>query len=332
MQTAGQLPSTTLATFDRQLNRVRDETKVPGVIVAVAQGKRTVLARGYGTQGEAPLEPTLPAMLCSLCKPLTAQAFLLLLEEGRITLEDPASRWLPIDPAITLRHLLTHRSGLAAKFPENSQAPSEAEHVRRALREPLAFPPGTDFLYSNVGYQALGRILEAVAGERPDRFIQRRILEPLGIKSYFVATYLPPDQQRRYDSGSLPYLTPQRWDKMTGQYSPVRDRIARLAREAPGSADTSGAGCMSAPDYLSFLLSLTTSQRQLIRRSAVSGYSLGWMLKDGGLAHTGIGSGETHYAVTRDNGLSFVCFIASSDDGACEKVLETVRSAVKYIA
>lgn len=331
MRQVGQLPSEVLNRLDRQLNRVRDETGVPGLILAVGQGKRTVLVRGYGTQDGRALEPTVPAMLCSLCKPLTAHAFLLLIEEGKLTLDDPAARWLPVDPAITLRHLLTHRSGLAAKLPESSRAASEAEHLRLALREPLAFTPGTAFLYSNVGYQALGRILEAHTGERPDRFIERRILASLGIKSYFVATYLPPDQQRRYDSGVLPYLTPQHWDKATGQYVAVRDRIARLAQEAMGSADTSGAGCMSAPDYLTFLLSLTSRQRQLIRKSAVDGYGLGWMLRDGGLAHTGIGSGETHYALTRDNGLSVVCFIPSSDDTACEKVLESVKSAVKYI-
>ena len=142
---------------------------------------------------------------------------------------------------------------------------------------------------------------------------------------------LTPEQQRRYDSGALPFLTPNRYEKTTGKHVPVRDRITQLVQEAPGSADTSGAGCMSAPDYLTFLLSLTPSQRQLIRKSAVDGYSLGWMLKDGGLAHTGIGLGETHYALTRDNGLSFVCFIPSSDDAACEKILESVKSAVKYI-
>lgn len=273
----------------------------------------------------------MPAMLCSLCKPLTAQSFLVLAQEGKLSLQDRAERWLSCDPRITLLHLLTHRSGLPAKFPDGLRAPTEAERVTKALTEPLAFTPGESFLYSNLGYQALGRILEAVTGQRPDKFIQKRLLEPLGIRSYFVATYLSPTDLARYDSGAAYLLTPQRFDKETGRYTPVRDRATSLAREAWGGSDVCGAGCMSAPDFLTFLLSVTPAQRQLIRRLATDGYGPGWMLRDGGLAHTGTGSGETHYALTRESGTSYVCFIPSSNDAACEKLLAAVQSAVKYL-
>ncbi len=277
------------------------------------------------------MEPTLPAMLCSLCKPLTAQAFLVLVQEGKLRLSDPADRWLPCDPRITLLHLLTHRSGLPAKFPEGLRAPTEAERVKQALTEPLLSAPGASFLYSNVGYQALGRVLESVTGQRPDKFIQTRLLEPLGIRSYFVATYLSPTEQKRYDSGAASLLTPQRFDKATGRHVPVRDRFASLARDAWGGSDVCGAGCMSAPDFLKFMLSVTPAQRQLIRRNATESYGPGWMLQGGGLAHTGTGSGETHYALTRESGVSYVCFIPSSNDTACEKLLAAIQSAVKYL-
>ncbi|MCX6367069.1 MAG: serine hydrolase [Armatimonadetes bacterium] len=316
--------------LDTRLERALRETRVPGLILAVAQPGKPPLARGYGLQDGKPIAPTLPAMLCSLCKPLTAQAFLVLVQEGKLRLSDPAAQWLPCDPRITLLHLLTHRSGLPAKFPEGLRAPTEAERVKQALTEPLLFAPGASFLYSNVGYQSLGRILESVTGQRPDKFIQTRLLDPLGIKSYFVATYLSPAEQKRYDSGMSPLLTPQHFDKETGAHTPVRDRFTSLAHEAVGSADTCGAGCMSAPDFLKLLLSVTPAQRQLIRRNAQESYGLGWMLRDGGLAHTGTGSGETHYALTRESGMSYVCFIPSSNDDACEKLLSAVQSAVKY--
>ena len=318
--------------LDRRLERALTETGVPGLILAVAQHGKPLIARSYGTQNrQQPIEPTMPAMLCSLCKPLTAQAFLVLIQEGKLRLSDPAERWLACDPRITLLHLLTHRSGLPAKFPEGLRASTEAERVKQALTEPLLFTPGERFLYSNVGYQALGRILESVTGQRPDKFIQKRLLEPLGIRSYFVATYLSPADQARYDSGAAYVLTPQRFDKTTGHYSPVRDRASSLAREAWGGSDVCGAGCMSALDFLTFLLSVTPTQRQLIRRNATENYGPGWMLRDGGLAHTGTGSGETHYALTRESGMSYVCFIPSSNDDACEKLLTAVQSAVKYL-
>lgn len=315
---------------DTRLERALRETRVPGLILAVAQPGKPPLARAYGLQDDKPIAPALPAMLCSLCKPLTAQAFLVLVQEGKLRLSDPAAQWLPCDPRITLLHLLTHRSGLPAKFPEGLRAPTEAERVKQTLTEPLLFAPGTSFLYSNVGYQALGRILESVTGQRSDKFIQTRLLDPLGIKSYFVATYLSPAEQKRYDSGMSALLTPQHFDKETGAHTPVRDRFTSLAREAVGSADTCGAGCMSAPDFLKLLLSVTPAQRQLIRRNAQESYGPGWMLRDGGLAHTGTGSGETHYALTRESGMSYVCFIPSSNDDACEKLLSAVQSAVKY--
>lgn len=318
--------------LDRRLERALLETGVPGLILAVSSPGKPTVARAYGTQsGAQPIEPTLPAMLCSLCKPLTAQAFLVLVQEGKLRLSDPAARWLTCDSRITLLHLLTHRSGLPAKFPEGLRAPTEAQRVAQALTEPLAFTPGTGFLYSNVGYQALGRILESVTSQRPDKFIQKRLLEPLGIKSYFVATYLSPADQQRYDSGAAYLLTPQRFDKTTGAYTAVRDRAVSLSREAWGGSDVCGAGCMSAPDFLKFLLSVTPTQRQLIRRNAQDSYGPGWMLRDGGLAHTGTGSGETHYALTRESGVSYVCFIPSSNDDACEKLLTAVQSAVKYL-
>ncbi|WP_394794560.1 serine hydrolase domain-containing protein [Armatimonas sp.] len=322
-----------LPELDGRLVQALQEAAIPGMALAIAQGGRLVAMRGYGTLtlgSPVAVEPTLPAMLCSLCKPLTAQAFLVLAQEDKLTLEDRADRWITIDPRITLRQLLTHRSGLAEKFLDTSHAATEAEHVKKALTEPLTFTPDERFLYSNVGYQVLGRILAAVTGQRPDLFIQKRLLDPLGIRSYFVATYLTPADRVRYDSGGAYVLTPHRYDKETRRHMPVRDRATSLAKEAFGSSDTSGAGCMSAVDFLHFLCSITPAQRQRIRKhaSATGGYGLGWMLKDGGLAHTGIGSGETHYALTRESGVSYVCFLPSSNDEACERVLARVQNLV----
>ena len=123
-----------LPELDGRLVQALQEAAIPGMALAIAQGGRLVAMRGYGTLtlgSPVAVEPTLPAMLCSLCKPLTAQAFLVLAQEDKLTLEDRADRWITIDPRITLRQLLTHRSGLAEKFLDTSHAATEAERWTR---------------------------------------------------------------------------------------------------------------------------------------------------------------------------------------------------------
>ena len=171
------------------------EERIPGLSVAVVRGPDTVTARGWGW---ADLEQQVPATagtvyrIGSLTKQFTALAILQLADQGRLSLDDPLQRFVPSFPTpgrrITIRHLLTHTSGIP-----NYTAIGEAWTRRMRLdlppdtllalvrRRPPDFAPGERFHYSNTNYFLLGLILEKASGEPYARYIQEHIATPLGL-------------------------------------------------------------------------------------------------------------------------------------------------------
>src|SRR5690606_15351980 len=126
----------------------------------------------------------------SVSKQFTAAAVLLLAQEGKLSLDDLASRWLPSLPpatrAVTLRHLLTHSSGVLDY--EDLMAPDATAQVHDAdvLRllegeDRLYFAPGSGYRYSNSGCALLALVVERASGERFADFLRTRIFEPLGM-------------------------------------------------------------------------------------------------------------------------------------------------------
>lgn len=170
--------------------------QIPGMSIAVVRGGRTLLARGYGV---ANLELSAPASehtvyeLASLTKPFTALAVMMLVEAGKISLEDHLSTYFPGAPPawrnVSVEHLLRHTSGLGDVFSiQELQSKSgfawEREYAPPDLL-PLLFKtriqsqPGEAWSYSNVGYYLLGWIIEKVAGEPYEAFLKHRIFDPL---------------------------------------------------------------------------------------------------------------------------------------------------------
>jgi D-alanyl-D-alanine carboxypeptidase len=124
----------------------------------------------------------------SVSKEFTAAAVLLLVEEGKLSLDDPAGKWFPdLGDAskVTVRQLLTHTSGLRDYWPQDFVPPEmlHSTSIEGLLNEwahrPLDFAPGTEWQYSNTGYVLAGAIVERVAGEPLVEFLQRRIFAPL---------------------------------------------------------------------------------------------------------------------------------------------------------
>jgi len=170
---------------------------IPGLSIAVVRDGKVLLARGYGM---ANLELLTPATektvyhLASITKTFTAVATMMLVEEGKISLEDPASKHLEDLPAawrsVRVRHLLTHTSGISS-FAAHDKIPcpvgkSEHEYTRSdALKEvsclPLDFPPGEQWAYGDTGYHLLGMIIEKVSGIEYGKFLQTRVFFPLGM-------------------------------------------------------------------------------------------------------------------------------------------------------
>ena len=164
--------------------------RIPGMSVAVLRGDSVLLARGYGL---AHVEPRIPATdstvypVGSLSKQFTAAAIVLLSEQGRLRLDDPITRYLPEGSAVwsgvTIRHLLTHTSGIPQDTTLDSRRDySESELVRSAVR-PLEFKPGELESYSSTGYALLGVIIHRVAGVFWGDFVRDHIFRPLDMRT-----------------------------------------------------------------------------------------------------------------------------------------------------
>jgi CubicO group peptidase (beta-lactamase class C family) len=166
---------------------------VPGAAVLVLQDGEPVVCRGYGLadleQG-APVTPATNFRLASVTKQFTAAAILLLVEDGRLGVDEPARRWLPSLPpaagAVTIRQLLTHTAGLI-DYEDIIPAPAAAQlHDADVLallqtQDCTYFPPGTAYRYSNGGYALLALIVERASGRSFSDFLRERIFRPLAM-------------------------------------------------------------------------------------------------------------------------------------------------------
>ena len=168
----------------------------PGRVLAasllVARREKVVLHRGYGklapTAEAKPVKPDTVFLLASITKPVTACSLMLLVERGRVSLDDLAHVYLPEleHKQIRVRDLLSHTSGMPDMLPGNTglrraHAPL-AEFVKHAFTTPLLYSPGTDFRYQSMGTLLAGEIVERVSGMRLRDFEEKEIFAPLGMK------------------------------------------------------------------------------------------------------------------------------------------------------
>jgi CubicO group peptidase (beta-lactamase class C family) len=175
----------------------------PGGVALVGDRGRTVWRHAVGLLAREP-EPGAPVSVetiydvASLTKAVVTTSLVMrLVEAGRLALDTPASAFLPeLSPpggAITVRHLLTHSSGLPAWRPFYEKASSRDEILRLAAAEPLEAEPGARSVYSDLGFILLGFVVERAGGARLDAMAQRALFEPLGMEACrFVDLEGPP--------------------------------------------------------------------------------------------------------------------------------------------
>ena len=175
------------------------------------RGKDVVLLKSYGPGDAARREPLTSASvynLGSITKQFTAAAILTLEMQGKLSVGDPASKYLsgvPADKAgITLHHLLTHSAGLESDFAPSDYDPvGRDEYVRRALQSKLLFAPGTGYEYSNAGYSLLAAIVEIVSGQPYEVYLTERVLKPAGMREtgYKLPKWAPERIAHGYQDG-----------------------------------------------------------------------------------------------------------------------------------
>ena len=184
--------------FARQLC---ESDQLPALALALVHNGQTTGVAHFGRQGvdlaSPPLRDDAIFLIASLTKPIVAMVTLLLVERGQLALADRVVQFIPeFDGAdkrtITIRHLLSHTSGLPDMLPNNralraSRSPLEA-FVRGTCGVTLDFPPGRGVQYQSKGYALLGEIIHRVSGVPCAEFLRREIFEPLGMHDTALGT------------------------------------------------------------------------------------------------------------------------------------------------
>ncbi|HVD06699.1 MAG TPA: serine hydrolase [Gemmatimonadaceae bacterium] len=193
-----------LGAIDRVVARGLRAGGYPGAAVVVGRKGAAVWQKGFGhldwsSSSEAVIPESSIYDLASLTKVIgTTTALMVLYDEGRIHLEDPVSKYVPgfsggWKDSVTLRHLLTHRSGLPAgrDLWRIAQSPTDARQM--VIDTQLECRPGQCYIYSDLGADLLGFVIEAVSGQSLDGFLAERVFTPLGMTDTF---FRPADSLR----------------------------------------------------------------------------------------------------------------------------------------
>ena len=174
--------------IDEYLRTEMKAQQIPGVALAVVKDGKIVLARGYGfanVEHQVPVKAETIFQSGSTGKQFTATAVMMLVEEGKLSLEDKITKYFPDAPEswrnITIRHLLTHTSGMTDYPPDFDMRRdyTEDDLLQRIKTIPLAFQPGEKWSYSNLAYVTLGILIHKVSGKFYGDYLQERIFKPL---------------------------------------------------------------------------------------------------------------------------------------------------------
>jgi CubicO group peptidase (beta-lactamase class C family) len=188
------LPAAT-ASADEVAQFVRTEMlqqHIPGLTLLVSRNGKPIRTEGYGLSNielNVPAKPESIFQSGSVGKQFTATAVMMLVEAGKVALEDPLTNYFPSAPAswkqVTVRELLSHTAGFT-DYPKDFDMRkdyTEEELLKIVEAIPLAYPPGTSWSYSNLGFLTLGILIHKVTGEFYGDFLQERIFRPLGMST-----------------------------------------------------------------------------------------------------------------------------------------------------
>ena len=194
-----------------------DRGVLAGAVTLVASPEKVLdlQAVGYSdVHSKVPIKTDALFWIASMNKPITATALMMLVDEGKVKLDDPASKYLPEfrgqlriaekegdtvvlkkpTHPVTVRNLLSHTSGLVGRSPMEGRLDSLSlrEGVLTYGLSPLQFDPGSQWQYNNPGINTIGRIIEVVSGQAYETFLQERLFGPLGMKD---TTFWPTEGQ-----------------------------------------------------------------------------------------------------------------------------------------
>jgi CubicO group peptidase (beta-lactamase class C family) len=340
MRPADGLPADVRSQIDAAAGDVLSKTGAPSASIAIVRGGKIVYANAYG---DATLDPKTAATtdmrysIGSISKQFTAAAILMLAEEGKLSLDDPVSRWLPdLTRArdVTVRQVLSMTSGYQDFWPQDYVMPPMLEPVTAAAileqwgRKPLDFEPGTQWQYSNTNYVIAGVIVHKAAGRPLMDLLRERVFGRLGMDSVFDT-----------DRGPLGTGQPTRYRRFA--LGPLRP----APKEGPGWMFAAGELAMTASDLARWDISMTDgailrpeSYRAMetevqLKNGAGTGYGLGvFVTMSGGrrrISHDGEVSGFTaaNY-VYPDDRTAVVALVNLDATGAPSAIASRIASTL----
>jgi CubicO group peptidase (beta-lactamase class C family) len=189
--------ATTADAVDRFVTGEMATRHIPGVSIAVLRGGKLIKAQGYGVadlEHEVQVTPETVFKIGSVSKQFLATGIMLLAQDGRLSVDDPIGKHLDGVPetwrGITLRHFLTHTSGVLREGPafDPLKVQQDIVVIRSAFAAPLEFPTGSKYQYCNVCYFALADVIARVSGKPWDVFLNERVFAPTGMSATRTTT------------------------------------------------------------------------------------------------------------------------------------------------
>lgn len=282
------------------------QSRAPGMSVALVLDDRVAWSQGFGladVENDVPARANTVYRIASISKPIAATAVMQLVERGRVGLDDPVQKHVPSFPVkgeqtITIRHLLTHTSGIRHYRDGEMESSREYGTVLDALGifkdDPLLFAPGTKYSYSTYAYNLLGAVVESASGIAFEEYLRANVWKPAGM----TATYFDHVSQ----------IIPHRAEQYVREGSTMRNApLADLSNKWAGGGVLSTAEDLGrfhiALDEGRLLKAATLAQMYTPYRLADGSettYGLGWMVSkdDRGrtwIAHSGGATGGTTY-------------------------------------
>ena len=275
------LPPDLAAKVRAAVTDVMQKTRVPSVSLGIVQGGKIVYTAAFGQARLSPPLAATPEMhyaIGSISKQFTAACILLLVQDGKLSLDDPVARFFPEltrAKEVTIRNLLTHTSGYQDYAPQDYTIPawtkpsSAQAIIHEWATKPLDFDPGTQYQYSNTNFNILGLIVEKASGQPFWQFLSTRVLQPLGLAHTI-------DLDTQHDQVEV-----------TGYARNALGPLRPARIEAPGWYFADGEMAMPASDLLTWDISLMN--RSLLAPSSYDAMETEMTLRNGQRIGYGLG-------------------------------------------
>lgn len=344
-----------------------EQHEIAGAVTAVVSPQGIIELQAAGEAdlaGQSLMRTDSVFWIASMTKPITATAIMMLQDEGKLSVEDPVSKYIPEladlklkdgTPAkVTLRHMLTHTSGMGeASSDESRPARTLADLVPIYAQKPVQFPPGSKWQYCQSGINMLGRVVEVVSGQSLPDFLDRRLFAPLQMTD---TTFYPSQQQMGRLAVSYKRtagkLEPAKIFILDGYEPTVRNRYPAanggLFSSAPDYArfcqmilnrGTIGGKRYLSPEAVAMMTSVQTPDLQT-GFTPGNGWGLGWcvvrkpqgvsaMLSPGTFGHGG--AYGTQAWIDPSKGRAYILMVQradfpNSDDSAVRKAFQTAAA------